>query len=83
MFNRLSNYQPDFIFSIVRAPKNWRPENVFDVPRSGKVVYRMLVASFDEAHDDLVRCNRISIQHGLREWALIETAGAGAWPRQL
>ncbi len=78
MLNRRSNYQPDFIFSIVRVPKNWRPENVFDVPPSGKVVSQMPVASFDEAHDDLIRSNQIAIRNGLREWALIETAGAGA-----
>ena len=78
MFNRQSNYQPDFIFSIVRVPKNWRPENVFDVPPSGKVVSRTQVASFDEAHDDLIRCNQVAIRRGLREWAMIETAGAGA-----
>ncbi len=77
MFNR-SNYQPDFIFSIVRAPKNWRPEHIFDVPPSGKVLSRMPVASFDEAHEDLIRCNRIAIRQELREWAMIETAGAGA-----
>ena len=78
MLNRRSNYQPDFIFSIVRVPKYWRPENVFDIPPSGKVVSQMPVASFDEAHDDLIRSNQIAIRNGLREWALIETAGAGA-----
>lgn len=77
MLNRRSNYQPDFIFSIVRVPNNWRPENVFDVPPSGKIVYEMPVASFDEAHDDLIRCNQIAIRNGMREWAIIETAGAG------
>ncbi len=78
MFNRNSNYQPDFIFSIVRAPKDWQPENMFDVPSSGKVVSRVPVASFDEAHDDLIRCNQLAIRNGMREWAMIETAGAGA-----
>jgi len=76
MFRR-SNYQPDFIFSIVRVPKNWKPKNVFDVPPNAKVVSRMPVASFDEAHEDLIRCNQIAIRHGLCAWALIETAGAG------
>ena len=37
----------------------------------------MAVASFDEAYDDLIRCNQIAIRKGLREWAMIETAGAG------
>lgn len=74
----MRNYQPDFIFSIVIAPKDWRPENVFDIPPTGKVVSRVPVASFDEAHDDLIRCNKIAIRRQLREWAMIETAGAGA-----
>ncbi len=78
MFNRQSNYQPDFILSIIRMPKDWRPENVFDVPPHGKVVSRTPVASFDEAHDDLIRCNQIAIRHGLREWAKIEAARADA-----
>jgi hypothetical protein len=77
MLNRNSSYQSDFIFSIVRAPTGWKRENVFDVPPSGKVVSRMPVASFDEAYDDLIRCNQLAIQNGLREWAMIETAGAG------
>jgi hypothetical protein len=78
MLNRRSNYQPDFIFSVVRVPKNWKPDSVFDVPPTGKVVSQMPVASFDEAHDDLIRCNQIAIRRGLREWAIIETAGSRA-----
>ena len=78
MFNNRRNVQPDFIFSIVRVPRSWKPEAVYDVPPSGKIISQMPVASFDEAHDDLVRCNGIALRRGLREWAMIETAGAGA-----
>ncbi len=77
MFHSQSNYQPDFIFSIVRVRKNWRPENVSDIPPAGKVASRTPVASFDEAHDNLIRCNQVAIRHGLRPQVKIETAGAG------
>ena len=78
MINKDPNEQPDVIFSIVRMPRRWIPEHVFDAPPDGKILSRMPVASFDEAHDDLLRCNKIAIQFGLRQWAMIQTAGAGA-----
>ena len=71
------NFQPDFLFSIVEVPRNWRPAAVYDVPPSGRVVSQMRVASFEEAHEDLVRCNKIALQKRLRQWAVIQTAGAG------
>ena len=58
--NRISQTQPDYLFLIVRKPKGWKPRNYFDVPPSGTIVSRVLVASYPEAHDDLVRCNRLS-----------------------
>ena len=78
MFNNRLNVQSDFIFSIVRVPKSWKPEAVYDVPASGKIISQMPVASFDEALDDLMRCNELAMKKGLREWAVIQTAEAGA-----
>lgn len=75
MITRRPNFQSDFMFSVVRVPNNWRPESIFDVTSPSRVVSRMPVASFEEAHDDLIRCNRIAISLGLRDWAMIETAG--------
>ncbi|MDG1874299.1 MAG: hypothetical protein P8J27_10340 [Mariniblastus sp.] len=78
MINRHSGQSPDFIFSVVRVPKDWKPESIFDIPPGGKVIFRVPVASFDEAHEDLVRSNEFALEKGIREWAMIETAGAGA-----
>jgi hypothetical protein len=36
------------------------------------------VASLDEALDDLLRCNRLSLAHRLDTWAVIH-APAGGW----
>jgi hypothetical protein len=70
--NRISQLQPDYIFLIVRKPKGWKPRNYFDVPPSGTVVSRISVASYAEAHDDLVRCNRLSLHKSLDMWAVIQ-----------
>ena len=56
MFNNRINVQPDFIFSIFRVPQTWKPEAVYDVPPSGTIISQTPVASFDEAHDDMMRC---------------------------
>ena len=74
--NRISQTQPDYIFLIVRKPKDWKPRNYFDVPPSGTVVSRVLVASYPEAHDDLVRCNRLSLHNSLETWAVIQSPGS-------
>jgi hypothetical protein len=75
--NRI-NYQPDYIFSIVRIPANWKPREVYDVPPTAELVTQVAVASFDEAHDDLVRCNGLALISGWREWAIIQTADTQA-----
>jgi len=74
--NRLSSSQPDFILTVVRRPENFRPRNYFDKPQTGIVVSRSRCASYEEAHDDLVRCNRLSMYQSLDTWAVIETADA-------
>ena len=73
--NRI-NYQTDFILSIVRVSENWKPNDVYDVPSSGELLSQTPVASFDEAHDDLVRCNALALKYSWNEWAVIQTAKA-------
>ena len=72
--NRLTESQPDFVLTIIRKPEGWRPRNYFDKPPHGRVLSKSLVASYAEAHDDLVRCNRLSMYQSLDTWAVIETA---------
>ena len=76
MANRITENQPDYVLSIVRKPTDWRPRNYFDVPPSGKVLSQHLVASYPEAHDDLVRCNRLSLHQSLDTWAVIHATDA-------
>ena len=33
------------------------------------------VASDEEAHDDLVRCNQLAMTHNLNKWAVIQSPG--------
>jgi hypothetical protein len=72
--NRFEFSQPDYIFVVIRKPQGWRPSNYFDVPPSGRVLSKSRVASYAEAHDDLVRCNRLSLHRSLDRWAVIQTA---------
>lgn len=74
--NRFSLNRPDYILTLVEKPAGWKPRNYFEKPRQAVVVSRHLVASYAEAHDDLVRCNRLALRHSLGQWAVIETAGA-------
>jgi len=67
-------YRPDHFLVIIRKPSSWLPKNYFEVPPRGEIVSRQVVASYSEAHDDLVRCNRIAMAHSLDVWAVIETA---------
>ena len=74
--NRMTEGQPDYVFLIVRKPEGWRPRNYFDIPPRGEVVSKTYVASYDEAHDDLQRCNRLSLHHGLDTWAVVQSIEA-------
>jgi hypothetical protein len=74
--NRITQGQPDYIFLIVRKPSGWRPRNYFDVPPRGEIVSKTYVASYAEAHDDLKRCNRLSLHHSLDTWAVIQAVEA-------
>ena len=78
MSERRINYQPDYIFSIVRVPSNWKPRAVYDVPPTAELIAQDPVASFEEAHDDLIRCNSLALVGGWPEWAVIQTANTRA-----
>lgn len=70
----IEHYRRDFYLVLVKKPDGWRPKNHFEVPIYGQVISRSVVASYAEAYDDLVRCNRLSLQQGLDTWAVIEEA---------
>jgi hypothetical protein len=70
--NRLTSSQSDFVLTIIRKPENWRPRNYFDKPPYGRVLSKSLVASYEEAHDDLVWCNRLALYQSLDTWAVIQ-----------
>lgn len=70
----IEKFRPDYYLFLIKKPDGWRPKNHFEVPPHGEVISRFVVASYSEAHDDLVRCNRISLQQGLDTWAVIEEA---------
>lgn len=56
---------------IVETPGDWQPQTIFDVPRVSVPVSKSVVASFDEAYDDLVRCNSYALKNNLDQWAVI------------
>ncbi|MEM9412593.1 MAG: hypothetical protein AAGA30_15880 [Planctomycetota bacterium] len=76
MVNRFSNQKPDYLLVIIRRPDGFRPKNHFEKPTVGtaQIVEVSPVASYAEAHDDLVRCNRLSLYKSLDTWAVIKTA---------
>ena len=73
--NRLMQNQPDYIFAMIRTPPDWTPGGVDDVPPGGEVLTVDHVASFEEAHDDLVRSNKLAMERKLNKWAVIQSPG--------
>lgn len=73
--NRLAQAQPDYLLLIVHKPEGWNPATPGDVPQQCQVVSVAQVASYEEAYDDLVRCNELSMRHSLQQWAVIHSAG--------
>ena len=73
--NRIANAKPDYLFKIVRRPEGWQGETLEDVPPDGEVLSVDYVASFAEARDDLLRCNGLSLEKNLDQWALVQSAG--------
>ncbi len=78
MFTNRLKPQHDIIFAIVRVPKNWKPETIYDVPKNGRIISQTPVASLDEALDDLKRCNELAIHKNLGQWAVVQTTRARA-----
>ena len=74
--NRLSIQRADYLFKLVRRPIGWIPTQVTDVPPHAELLSVCHVASYEEAMDDLLRSNHLSIDHDLDQWAIVEsTAG--------
>ena len=68
--DRLGLPQVDSILAIVR-PKDWKPTSVESRPSSYELLSQDLVASYEEACDDLLRCNQLALRKGLDQWAVI------------
>ena len=68
--------QPDYLLTLVRRPANWLPQSLQDVPPHGELLSSTPVASYAEAHDDLVRCNRLALRSKQLVWATIEAPSA-------
>ena len=75
--NRFVYTQPDYILSIVEKPAGWRPGRIDEAPCDAKVLTQHSVASYAEAYDDLVRCNRLALKHNLDRWAVIHAPSSG------
>jgi hypothetical protein len=74
--NRLSGTQADYIFAIVRRPAGWKPKSLRDVPPKSEIFSQEPVASFEEACEDLIRCNQLAMRHRLKKWAVILHPGS-------
>ena len=74
--NRLSGPHADYIFAIVRSRAGWKPKSLRDVPPKSEILSQQPVASFEEASDDLVRCNQLAIRKKLNMWAIILHPGS-------
>ena len=74
---RICILQPDYLLSIVRRPPNWLPTRLDSVPPKLEVLKSYRVASFAEALDDVLRCNRHAIDYSLETWAIVQSTEAG------
>ena len=72
--NRITTARTDYLFKIVRRPQGWQPGTVDDIPPGGEVLSVDYVASFDEARDDMLRCNGLSLEKNLDKWAVVQSA---------
>ena len=63
----------DYKLLIVKRPKNWRPRNHFEAPIKSVIVKEFDVASYEEAQEDVVRCNELSLSQDLSLWAVIQS----------
>ena len=60
--------QPDYLLSIVRRPPDWHPAKLDSVPPKPEVLKSYRVASFAEALDDVLRCNRHAVDYSLESF---------------
>ena len=74
--NRLTQNQADYILAICRRPSGWQPKSIEDAPADPVVLEIAYVASFEEAHDDMLRCNQYSLRQSLDRWAVIIHPGS-------
>ena len=71
--NRIRHNQADYLLVIVRKPEGWSPSSLEDVPDQSHILSVAPVASFAEAKDDLLRCNRLVLDRKLDKWAVIHS----------
>ncbi len=69
--NRLLQRQSDYVFLLVRPPAGWQPLALDDHPPAAPVIYSTLVASREEAMEDLLRSNHLALRQGLNVWAVV------------
>ena len=74
--NRLSHPHADYLLTMVRRPRNWQPTRIDDVPADSEILSQEPVASFQEAYDDLIRCNGLAVRRNLDTWAVIVHPGS-------
>lgn len=73
--NRIVQSQADYLFLILRKPEGWEPTRLDQVPPSGEILSEHYVASYAEAYDDMIRCNRIALERNLDKWSVIQHSG--------
>lgn len=69
--NRLQQRKADYVFLLVRRPTDWQPLALDEEPPQAPVIYSTLVASREEAMEDLLRSNRLALRYGLDTWAVV------------
>jgi hypothetical protein len=77
--NRLFQQQPDYILVIIRKPADWTPSHFDDRPPTGRkaeILEADFVASYEEAHEDAIRCNQYAMRLGLDRWAMVISPSA-------
>lgn len=74
--NRLQHLHADYLFAIVQPPLGWNPSSLDEVPAGAKVLSQEPVASYEEAFDDLVRCNKLAVKQRLEQWAVVFHPGS-------
>ena len=73
--HRIALLQADYLFMIVRRPTGWEPSKPDDTPPEGAVLSVDYVASYDEAREDMLRCNQLAMRQGLDKWAVVQSPG--------